>query len=198
MAHIGVGVASALVLVHPTSVEDCVAVAIGAAAGSIICDVDIRSGRMQRDAFRGRMAVLVLISGFIVYDALHGGAFLTTVVSRFGTQAVSGITAFVATCVLGALMPHRTFAHSLVGMGCWCWSLSLVLPQLLRPFAVGVSSHLLLDLTNHKGLQLFWPLSPKMCLGLWRSSGLVNALLSVAAPAVALLLFSLRMMQLGA
>lgn len=188
-AHVGVGVTAALVLLHPTTAMGVVATTAGAAVGSLICDIDIRSSDRARDAFRGRMAVLVLVSALLAYDYTHGGGVCAYLVAHLGLPMLSGVTGFVATCVVGALMPHRTFAHSLLALALWSVSLQPVCPALVAPFAIGTASHILLDLTNHTGIQLFWPLRVRASLGLWRSSGHVNDLLALVGTVAAALLF---------
>ena len=186
--HVGVGVAAALSALHPVGVASCAVCVMGAAVGSQICDIDVRASERQRDAFRWHMTVLVLCCILLAYDYGRGGMVCSYVVEHLGTSTVAGIVGFLATCVYGALSPHRGFAHSLAALALWSGSLSLICPALVAPFAVGVASHLLLDLVNKKGLTIFWPLSTKVSLGLFKADGLVNDLLAMAGVAVSAVL----------
>ena len=54
---------------------------------------------------------------------------------------------------------------------------------------MGVASHLVLDLTNKQGVQLFWPLKVEVSLGLWKSDGYVDNLLAIVGLVAAVVLF---------
>ena len=187
--HIGVGTAAALAVVRPTGMAGCVACVLGAALGSLICDIDVRPSDRQRTAFRLSMAILVIALMLLAYDVGSGGVVLSAAVAHLGPELVLGAAGFVATSVFGALTPHRTFAHSLVALGLWTTSLELLWPALALPFAVGVASHRVLDLTNKQGVQLFWPLKVEVSLGLWKSDGYVDNLLAIVGLVAAVVLF---------
>lgn len=187
----GVGVAAALATLRPVTTAGCVATVIGAALGSVICDVDIRPSDKAKDAFRWRMVALVLVCGLLAYDYLHAGIVCTYVVDHLGLEVVYGVVGLVATTVFAALSPHRTFSHSLVALALWCGSLKLLCEPLVPSFAIGVATHLLLDLTNKKGLRLFWPLGMEFSLGLWKSDGRINDLFGLVGMAASVVLFVL-------
>ena len=178
-AHMGVGVAAALALLQPTTTAGCVAVLMGASLGSVICDVDVQPGEKARDAHRWRMIALVGACALLAYDFLHSGQVCSYLMGHLGTEMATGVVGMVAVTAFASFMPHRTFAHSLLALVLWCASLRLLCEPLVAPFAAGVGSHLLLDLTNKKGIRLFWPLKTEFSLGLWRADGRMNDLLAL-------------------
>ncbi len=193
-AHIGVGVAVALAVVRPADAVGCVVCVLGAAAGSLICDIDVRPNERRHDLFVAGMALVAATCVLFAYDLGRGAQLTSSVVAHFGPEAVTGALVFVGTCVLGALMPHRTFAHSLVALALWSASLRVLAPALSIPFAVGVASHLLLDLTTKRGIQLFWPLKTEVSLGLWKSDGFMNNVLAILGLCTVVVLFAMGVM----
>ena len=175
----GVGVATALALLRPTTPAGCVATVMVASLGSVICDVDVRPSEKAKDAFRWRMVALVLTCCLLAYDHYLGGPVCAYIIQHLGREVVSGLAGMVATTVAAALAPHRTFSHSLVALALWSGSMRLLCDPLAAPFCVGIATHLALDLTNRKGVRLFWPLKTDVALGIWKADGLANSLLSL-------------------
>jgi len=192
-AHMGVGVAAALALLRPTTPVACAAVVMGASLGSVVCDVDVRPNERAKDAFRWRMVALVLACALLAYDYLHAGPVCAYLKGHVAREVASGIVGMIATTVLAALTSHRTFSHSLVALALWGESMKLLCEPLAVPFVVGIASHVLLDLTNKKGIRLFWPLRNDFSLGLWKADGLANdlfALVGMVASVVLLAFFA--------
>lgn len=85
--------------------------------------------------------------------------------------------------IIGALVfRHRGFTHSLIALAlvmlaCWHFVPGVI------PLAVGVGygSHLLIDMLNPQGIQLFYPLRWKVSLFRFRTGGLVDAALGFCA-----------------
>ena len=83
--------------------------------------------------------------------------------------------------ILRILFGHRHFFHSLF---CWvvvsgaAWLL-LGRPIIALSIFLGSISHLLLDMLNPSGVQLFWPLPKKVVLAHLRCGGLIDRLLTL-------------------
>ena len=187
----GVGVALALAILRPATPLDCAATVMGASLGSVLCDVDVRSGERAREAFRWRMIALVLACALLAHDYLLGGPVCAYIMQHVGMEVVSGLAGMVATTVFGAFTAHRTFTHSLVALALWGGCARLACEPLAAPLCVGIASHIALDLTNHKKIRLFWPLKADYSLGIWKADGLMNDLLALLGVGASIALLAL-------
>lgn len=173
--HFAVGEAAALLLTHPSTPRE-LALCIGTAAvGSLICDVDSTTSRSHKE-----LAALLSVSAFavVVISALelHFDLGILRLLQHQtnAPRILLGLTAFLLICGYGMKLPHRSFMHSLPCLALLsglCWE---IFPTLFPAFAVGMASHLILDITNRRGLQLFFPLKKRYCLRLCSSSGKIN------------------------
>lgn len=82
---------------------------------------------------------------------------------------------------------HRGFTHSLTALLVSAMTL-MMLPDnfhlISLAFIVGMASHIIIDLLNTKGEQLFWPLGKRFCFNICSSNGTVNSVLFVTASIV--------------
>ena len=186
--HIYTGIASSLVLLHPATIPGILGAAAGGAAGGWICDIDCRSSKINHWVAIGAFLVVVAAVGAIILD--WNGIYLY-LRRHDGLQAMVGLLLLLGCCVYGITTSHRGFTHSLFALALMSVSVALCYKPLALPFMVGFASHLILDLTNKKGLQLFFPFKKRFCLGLCTSDGKCNdflmhlaALVSVLAAAV--------------
>ena len=95
------------------------------------------------------------------------------------TNILIGTLIFLFVSILGSNTKHRTFMHSFLCLLIYYLVLSTFLSQSFAvPFAVGMLSHILLDLLNHIGVAVLCPISDKrFCLDLCDSDGIVNRVL---------------------
>lgn len=85
---------------------------------------------------------------------------------------------------------HRTILHAVIP-----WTLLAVLLCGIYPdvttyvsaAAVGVATHLLLDMLNPAGVPLLWPLGIRFRLGIFRSGGLCDRLLGIGLSVAAII-----------
>ena len=121
-----------------------------------------------------------------------GGA-CAYLVTHLGWPLVVGIAAFVVLTFIGGRTAHRSFAHSLIATAAFAGALYLICPPLLPFFAVGLVSHLVLDVTNKQPVRLFWPLHRGVALGLCDAKGAANTMVMVLGIAAAAILLLLRL-----
>lgn len=59
--------------------------------------------------------------------------------------------------LLSSVLPHRTFTHSLIGLGIVTWTAYLLDPELSPAVAAGYFSHLITDSMTPHGVPWLWP-----------------------------------------
>lgn len=176
--HISVGEAAALLLIHPRTPKELVLCLGTAAIGSLISDVDSTSSKSHKE-----LNTLLSVTAFAVVTASYLELHYDLGILRLLQQETSlsrillGLLPLLLICSYGMKCPHRSFMHSLPCLFLLSFLIWEVFPTLLPAFFIGMLSHLLLDLTNRRGLQLFYPLKWRFCLKLWPSQGRMNDLI---------------------
>lgn len=182
--HMLVGAAASLALLEPTGASACLIDVAGGLLGGWICDIDVSSKSAVKDYFFG-VDILVPLVAIALIDHFLDLGVAGLVLNRMGPVATVGAAAFVVLAVLGSqwkrLCHHRTFMHSFLAVVLFSAPLWLVFPQVVPPFAIGMLLHVALDVTNKKGVQVLFPLSPRFCLRLFRSDGRVDKGLRLVA-----------------
>ena len=163
--HLAVGMAAALAAAPFTDLSGCFLVLSCGAVGGVLPDVDALDRRHQGDLLRGvSVAVCALLLAGAA-DLLQGWRLLDTLAEQMQMTLLGG-AAFLLLWRLGMLSGHRGFTHSLLALLLFSGSVWMIHRPLVVPFAAAYGSHLLLDLLNHRGIRLFFPLRRRLCLGL--------------------------------
>lgn len=185
--HFAAGEAAVLLLLHPSTPKE-LALCVGTAAiGSLLPDVDSTTSKSHKE-----LSLLLSIStiALIIITALelHFDLGIIRLLQRETNllRIVLGVAAFLMICGIGLTLPHRSFMHSITCLMLLSGIVWEIFPVLLPAFFVSMSSHLILDLLNRKGLQLFFPLDGRYCLHLCPASGRVNDMLCTLASTAAL------------
>ena len=189
-AHITWGIAAAQAATLPATPEGCVLSVIGGAAGGILCDIEVRSAKRDRDALTSRIIVLALTAVALIVDSAFHLGLRDLLISDHAARAASGLLIMVLVCVMGRFSSHRSFTHSLLyafllALGGW-----QILPQLGYAVGAGCLSHLFLDLLNKKSLRIFYPLKKTFCLRLFYADRLANRVCTVLGLIADILLLS--------
>lgn len=192
--HIAVGVAASLAILQPATLGGCLACVIGGSVGGDICDIDVKPSDCVRDALYGHAIVSTIVSVALLADYLLGAGICAAFAAHVGPEMALGLLVLILAGIWGYRSKHRTFTHSLLGLVAMSGALWLVCPVLAPPFAIGFAAHVLLDLLNHKKVQLLYPFKI-LCfsLGLCRADGPANTLLMCAGTLAALGLFAWRL-----
>ena len=82
--------------------------------------------------------------------------------------------AFLMLWVKGYQSSHRAFTHSLLAAALFSISIAIIYCPLGGYCFIGYLSHLLLDLTNKKGIQIFYPSKKSKCCRLFYAKGTAN------------------------
>ena len=186
--HLAAALALSFALLRPDTTGACFGTLAGAALGGVICDIDRQpSGNRQAQRVISLTALGIAAAAFAA-DYATGGGLIDSVFAGAGAIQVVGLGLFLTLCLLGVATAHRSFTHSLAALALLSGTLALAARPLCEPFAVACASHLLLDLTNRRGLPLLFPLKRRWCLGWFRSDGAADRLLfSLSALAAAAL-----------
>ena len=177
--HITAGITTALLIMQPTTLLDFGAAVAGGALGGSICDIDCQRTDFTKDTIKDIISVGVFFSVVLAFDCLTGKGLLNYIYNKFNVNMLVGLAVFAACCVWGIISSHRSFTHSVVGTALISFSAYLFYPVLGYSLLTGMISHIVLDLLNHKGIQLLYPLKkPKLCLDLCDSDGFVNDILA--------------------
>lgn len=163
--HLAMDIAASLVLCQPKTPEGYVCAIAGGALGGITADIDTVKNDYQNDALTGQLAAVAICVVCIALDMFSGNRVISEIIEH-RIRAIAGGLIYLGLLACGFSRPHRTFTHSLLALALFSICIGLVYPPVLFPYFVGYSSHLLLDLLNKKGLQLFYPLKNKICFHL--------------------------------
>lgn len=101
-----------------------------------------------------------------------------------------GIAILVAVFIWSRILGHRRFSHSFLGLFVNSFGVWLIFPNIVQWFALGYVSHILIDLLNHKGEELLYPLHFKFCLGLCDAGKLVDNIICI----ICTIIFIIRLM----
>lgn len=176
--HIAIGTSCALLvsIANPSPANACLAFA-GGALGGVMPDVDVISKDKTGDAMQGQIITVLIVAFTIIIDRLFNyGAY-----QLLGREKniLLGAIILIALYVFGVTRVHRGFTHSILSLIIYSIPITLIYEPILKYFMIGYFSHLLIDLFNKRGIQLFFPLKFKLCLDLCYADGLGNKLLMV-------------------
>lgn len=109
---------------------------------------------------------------------------LDTFTSILGRQVAP--ISFVIRLVFG----HRTILHAVIPWALAAAAISGLYPDLtlyIIAAAVGIATHLFLDMLNPAGVPLLWPVNFRFRLGIFRSGGLADSLIGVGLTVLAVI-----------
>lgn len=197
-AHLAIGMAAALTLAVPETLPAALPVITGAAAGSLICDIDCNSPSEQSDASRQRILAVIIAAAALVADRYMDGGMWLSLAERSAAGGIylicAGIAGLVITLAFASISSHRGFSHSLLAMAIETACVYIILPQTAVPFAVAFATHLILDISNKKQVRLFYPAKKGVSLGLFYADRLANRVCEIGGTAwlILALIISLR------
>lgn len=164
--HITLGAAAALLLLHPPTIPGIITAVAGGAVGGRIVDIDAKEMGVDRKKVYGAAVDVLLVIALITLDFFIGDGMCQAVLENRGVKLLGGLAGLLLLAFLGSRTRHRTFTHSLLSMALFSTAVYCLCPPLGIPFLIGYASHLAADLTNRRGLQLFFPLRKKYSLKL--------------------------------
>lgn len=167
--HLAIGVASALVIVQPQSLNEIATAIIGGAVGGVLCDIDVKidtsnkyAQKASLDALYGEIAAMLLSAAILLADWFYKGNICREMMMR-SEQVIIGIIMFAVLIIIGERAKHREKTHSLLFMLMFTIAVGFINIPIGIAFFFGYASHLLIDLLNKAPEQLFFPLKKGIC-----------------------------------
>lgn len=183
-AHLAIGIAAAMTMVMPEDLPAALPVITGAAAGSLICDIDCESPSERSDASKSRILALVITVAALIEDKIIDGGMWRSLAERGASDSpyiiCAGVAGLVITLAFASVSRHRGFSHSLLALAIESLCIYLIFPQTLIPFVIAFVSHLILDITNKKRVRLFYPAKGGISLGLFYADRMANRVCEIA------------------
>lgn len=168
--HFVVGMASALAITHPQTVTGVITAMTSGAIGGWIVDIDVRnressgSDETKRKKVYDAIIDALFILAFIVVDFFIGKGMCQYVIDNWGIVVEGALFGILITLLIGFNTTHRTFTHSFLAMAIFTALMYFFCRPAAIPFLIGYASHLVADLFNKQGPQLFFPFKWKPCL----------------------------------
>ena len=160
--HFTIGLATALVVLHPESVGECMVALIGGALGGVTADNDT----LQRShAKMGHLMALRTMLLALIVDLVFRLGLCESVYENQPSAAI-GLIAFIVLWLIGYCSDHRTFTHSFIGLILYSLAMAMIHQPLALGFAAAYLSHLVLDVMTRKKLPLLYPFDYGICLKL--------------------------------
>ena len=188
--HLAVGMATALALVSTDSHIDCAVVLAGGALGGVFADVDTLKNDYKHDALIGEALAFGLVFLTVLFDLVSGRTVVHSIMENKST-ILAGTVGFILLWAIGFACEHRTFTHSIIAAILFSVTIGIIYPLFGFAGLVGYLSHLILDLLNKKGIQLFFPFRRRICLNLCYASKTANTVFMIVGfiAAAALLVY---------
>ena len=179
--HLVIGVALSLAVMRPATMPALVSGAGAAALGSVISDIDAGQSGAGHDATK--VVASIVIAGVLVLLAdlyFHLGLYARFLRRGRETGFMLPLLLFILFAAIGMLTRHRSFMHSLPAMILFTACIWFMQRAMAPYFAIAYASHLLLDLTNRRGMRLFFPSRKLVSMKLFASNGWMDRILLMA------------------
>lgn len=183
--HAAVGVVAGLAVVQPQNIKEIVITVAISFIGGLIADVDIKTSKAGKAADKVNSIIISMFLCFVValsLDKYFELGLSNMIFDNFSKNKVF----FVAIGGLALLYfllkviqsSHRGFTHSFLALALIS-SIGTMFFNTMGAVALSISyiSHILIDLFNKKGCQLFYPLKKRYCFKLCKSNGIINDIL---------------------
>lgn len=177
--HAAAGVATALLFTNPTNIAGVgLSIAFGC-IGGLLPDVDSKNSianQKLNTVIKVTALVSVAVTMFLFFTRGNGGDLPFSAKDR--SPLLVRVIAFICLiCVLfvGSKTPHRSFTHSLEFLILTTLCVYFIYHAATFPFAIGVLSHIALDLLNKKKLSLVWCLRIRAGFSLVPANGQANS-----------------------
>ena len=125
----------------------------------------------------------IVIAGVLVLLAdlyFHLGLYARFLRRGRETGFMLPLLLFILFAAIGMLTRHRSFMHSLPAMILFTACIWFMQRAMAPYFAIAYASHLLLDLTNRRGMRLFFPSRKLVSMKLFASNGWMDRILLMA------------------
>ena len=190
--HCIVAVATAITIVQPHQPE---VILLGSALsflGGLTPDVDQFQSKLGRKISKFMISIFsILLLLLLLKQSFQFNLNAYLPVNQLLNSIPKGPLLFILLCSMGLNTKHRTFTHSLLGALLFTLCIYLCFPKYYHYFLIGYLSHLILDLFNKEGMEIFFPLGRKISIPICKSKNpYANALMvSIAVCLLTVYLF---------
>lgn len=183
--HALVGAATAVMVTNPVTFSGLVLAAITGALGGLYCDIDSAKSIGKR-VFNTIIGIAILGSTFAVYVIAN---FMPDIYEkwRVDDQLVIKIGCFIGLIIMtfiGKESSHRKVTHSIEFTGVVFCMLYFIDKNVASCFALGMISHIAIDLLNKRPVRLSVLFDIDFCFNLCYSDGIISKFLSVIAAVI--------------
>ena len=177
--HLTVGIAAALAAARPSTVPDCLAAVLGGAIGGVLCDIDTLRNDGHNDSIAVQLGALGIAAGILAVDRWRNMGLCASVLALVENRLTCSVLALLVLWFIGFFSNHRGFTHSIAAGALFSQAVWMLCSAVALPFAAAYASHVILDLTNKKGVRLLFPMKGGVYLGLFYSDRTANDLLFI-------------------
>lgn len=175
--HITLGIASALIVAHPATVSGVIAAVAGGGIGGWIVDIDCKDINADREKVYDSVIVGLFTAALVILDYFIGSGMCQYVFDNWGIRIWCSLAGLIILSVVGYRSKHRSFTHSLLGLLLFGVVMYFLCYPIVVPFAIGYLSHIVADIFNKRGEQLFFPAKKRICFSICDSDGKANKIL---------------------
>lgn len=172
--HLAMGMATSLVVLHPTTAQECIIAVAGGALGGVIADIDTVKNDYKHDALIGQVLAVIIAGLSVLIDFLFKFEITQTIIERNLTLVLFGVGMYIVLAGIGFFTVHRTFTHSFLALVLFSIAIWCICPPALWAFVIGYLSHLFLDVLNKKNVPLLFPKGKGICLKLFYANKVAN------------------------
>lgn len=168
--HCIAAVAAAITIVHPKEPEVILLGGSLAFLGGLTPDVDLFQSKLGRKISRFMISIFsILLLLLLLKQSFDFHLSDWIPLEQLFQSIPKGPLLFLLLCSIGLNTKHRTFTHSVLSGLLFTLCIYLCLPGYWIYFLIGFCSHLLLDLCNKEGIELFFPLEKRISIPLCKS-----------------------------
>ena len=174
--HIAAGTCLTVLMTNPDNIKYLTLGIAGSVIGSIIPDIDSKNSETNQLFNKVTIiTILTIIICSLIEYFFHIGLYKLIFKKNNIEEIIITSILFFVMCIIGSRTNHRSFTHSIIGLIIYSYITTISLPRIVViSFIIGYISHIFLDLFNHKGIRLLYPLRKRFCLDLCDSDGIIN------------------------
>ena len=186
--HISTGIALASAITLPGSLKSFAICITAATIGSIISDIDVTTSTSHKELTKILTISVIAIILCTLAETFFQIGIMNFILGQTNlSRMLIGFFAFLLICAFGMNQPHRTFMHSFLCLIVLSAIVCFMLPGATLPFAIGMFSHIFLDLFNKKKIQLFYPHKWRFAFRKCPANGKVNNRICAIASSLCLI-----------
>lgn len=178
--HVAAANAISLIVFSPPNIKSLAVIVAGASLGGAICDLDVINSETHKFVdFLVLLVGLILIGIFVLNNYYNFGV-INYIKSNIPIyEQIPLMLLFLGISFYGMHQPHRSFTHSIIGVISLSSIIYFLNYKIFIPFAIGMVSHICLDILNHRKVRLFYPSKDGFSLKLCYSNGYFNKVLFI-------------------